>query len=157
MLLKRREVAFHLRDSGAKLLFAWDGFAQEAQPGAQEAQAECILVAPGKFEQSLAAAEPRFEVVDAEPDGTAVILYTSGTTWMPKGAELTHRSLMRNCEIMRELFDLGPDAVTLAALPLFHSFGQTSALNAAIAGGGTLTLIPRLSQARRSRSSSATA
>jgi long-chain acyl-CoA synthetase len=44
---------------------------------------------------------------------------------------------------VRKAFDLGAGAVTLGALPLFHSFGQTCALNATIAGGGTLTLIPR--------------
>jgi long-chain acyl-CoA synthetase len=70
-------------------------------------------------------------------------LYTSGTTGTPKGAELTHANLTRNAEISRDLYDLGPDAVTLGALPLFHSFGQTCGLNATIGGGGTLTLIPR--------------
>ena len=157
VLLKRREVAFHLRDSGAKLLFVWEGFAQEAQPGAQDVGAECVLVAPGSFERLLAAAEPRRGLVDAKPDEGAVILYTSGTSGTPKGAELTHQSLVRNCEIVRKALDLGAEAVTLGALPLFHSFGQTCALNATIAGGGTLTLIPRLTLARRSRSSSATA
>jgi long-chain acyl-CoA synthetase len=142
VLLKRSEVAFQLRDSGAKLLFAWEGFAHEAEAGARDAGPECVLVAPGKFEQSLAAAGPRRGLIDGEPDDTAVILYTSGTTGTPKGAELTHRSLLRNCEIVREAFALGADAVTLGALPLFHSFGQTCALNATIAGGGTLTLIP---------------
>jgi long-chain acyl-CoA synthetase len=78
-----------------------------------------------------------------DPDDTAVILYTSGTTGTPKGAELTHANLKRNAEISRALFDLGSDAVTLGALPLFHSFGQTCGLNATIAAGGTLTLIPR--------------
>jgi long-chain acyl-CoA synthetase len=143
VLLKRSEVAFQLRDSGARLLFASEGFAHEAEAGARDAGAECVSVAPGKFEQSLAAAGPRRDLVDGEPDDTAVILYTSGTTGTPKGAELTHRSLLRNCEIVREALDLGADAVTLGALPLFHSFGQTCALNATIAGGGTLTLIPR--------------
>jgi len=143
VLLKRSEVAFQLRDSGAKLLFAWEGFAHEAEAGARNAGTECVLVAPGKFEQSLAAVGPRRDPVDGEPGDTAVILYTSGTTGTPKGAELTHRSLLRNCEIVWEAFDLGAGAVTLGALPLFHSFGQTCALNATIAGGGTLTLIPR--------------
>jgi long-chain acyl-CoA synthetase len=143
VLLKRREVAFYLRDPGAKLLFAWEGFAEDAQAGAQDAGAECVIVAPGSFEQLLAAAPSRREVVDRDPEDTAVILYTSGTTGTPKGAELTHRNLMMNAEVSRSLFDLGAEAVTLGALPLFHSFGQTCALNATIASGGTLTLIPR--------------
>jgi long-chain acyl-CoA synthetase len=143
VLLKRREVAFYLKDPGAQLLFAWEGFGEDATAGAEEAGAECVLVAPGEFENVLAAAEPRDAVVDSEPDDTAVILYTSGTTGTPKGAELTHQNLTRNCDVARSLFELGSEAICLGALPLFHSFGQTCGLNATIAGGGTLTLIPR--------------
>jgi long-chain acyl-CoA synthetase len=148
VLLKRREVAFYLSDSGAKLLLAWHGFAEEAQAGADDAGVECVLVAPGEFEQLLGTAQPRAEVADTEDDDTAVILYTSGTTGTPKGAELTHANLKRNCEAARDLFDLGADAVTLGALPLFHAFGQTCGLNATIAGGGVLTLIPRFDPAK---------
>jgi long-chain acyl-CoA synthetase len=148
VLLKQREVAFYLRDSGAKLLLAWHGFAEDAQAGSEEVGVECVLVEPGKFEQMLGATQPRPEVADAGDSDTAVILYTSGTTGTPKGAELTHANLRRNCEIARGLFDLGSDAVTLGALPLFHSFGQTCGLNATIAGGGMLTLIPRFDPAK---------
>ncbi len=94
------------------------------------------------------AATPHTEVVEAGDEDTAVILYTSGTTGTPKGAELTHFNLKRNCEVSCSLFDLGSDAVTLGALPLFHSFGQTCGLNATIAAGGTLTLIPRFDPAK---------
>jgi long-chain acyl-CoA synthetase len=143
VLLKRREVAFYLKDSGAKLLFAWHGFAEDAKGGADDAGAECILVTPGEFEQSVGAAEPDAGIADTADDDTAVILYTSGTTGTPKGAELTHANLSRNAEGSRNLFGLGSEAMTLGALPLFHSFGQTCGLNATIGGGGTLTLIPR--------------
>jgi long-chain acyl-CoA synthetase len=143
VLLKQREVAFYLRDPEAKLLLAWHGFAEDAQAGAQEAGVECLLVEPGEFEQLVGSAPPRVEVADADDADTAVILYTSGTTGTPKGAELTHSNLRRNCEISRGMFGLGAEAVTLGALPLFHAFGQTCGLNATIAGGGTLTLIPR--------------
>ena len=143
VLLKRREVAFYLRDPGAKLLLAWQGFAEDAQTGAQDAGVECLLVTPGEFEQTLAATRPRPGTAEADDSDTAVILYTSGTTGTPKGAELTHANLTRNCEIALGLFGLGSEAVVLGALPLFHSFGQTCGLNATIAGGGLLTLIPR--------------
>jgi len=143
VLLKRREVAFYLGDSGAGLMFAWEGFADDANAGAQEAGAECIVVKPGEFEKLLAGVEPRREVVDRAPDDTAVILYTSGTTGTPKGAELTHANLKTNCEITRDMFGIGGDVVTLGALPLFHSFGQTCGMNATLAAGGTLSLIPR--------------
>ncbi|MFZ0040376.1 MAG: long-chain fatty acid--CoA ligase [Solirubrobacteraceae bacterium] len=143
VLLKKREVAFYLEDPEAKLLFAWEGFAEDAQAGADQAGAECILVKQGEFEEQVGAAEPVTEVADTAEDDTAVILYTSGTTGQPKGAELTHANLLRNAEATRALYALGDDAVVLGALPLFHSFGQTCGLNATLYGGGTLTLIPR--------------
>jgi long-chain acyl-CoA synthetase len=143
VLLKRREVNFYLADSGAKLLFAWEGFAEDAQGGAKDAGTECVIVTLTGFQELVGSAPARTEVVDATDDDTAVILYTSGTTGTPKGAELTHSNLRRNCEVSRELFSLERDTVTLGALPLFHSFGQTCGLNATIIGGGTLTLIPR--------------
>ncbi len=147
VLLKRREVAFYLQDPEAKLLFAWHGFADDAQAGAEDAQTECVIVTPGEFEQTLAATEPLTELADTADDDTAVILYTSGTTGTPKGAELTHSNLVRNAEVCRSLFDARPDDVTLGALPLFHSFGQTCSMNMSVLSGGTLTLIPRFDPA----------
>ncbi|MGA2011602.1 MAG: long-chain fatty acid--CoA ligase [Solirubrobacteraceae bacterium] len=148
VLLKTREVAYYLRDSGAKLLIAWEGFAEDAQAGAAEAGAECLLVVPGEFERQIGAAEPVTDVHAADGADTAVILYTSGTTGQPKGAELTNDNLTRNAAGSAALFRMTRDAVTLGALPLFHSFGQTCAMNATIAGGGTLTLIPRFDPAK---------
>jgi len=143
VLLKKREVTFYLQDSGAKLLFAWHGFAEDAQAGAEAAGAECILVEPEAFEDMVGGATPDTGVAQAADDDTAVILYTSGTTGTPKGAELTHANLIRNAEASRGLFGLGRDAIVLGALPLFHSFGQTCGMNATLGGGGTLSLIPR--------------
>jgi len=143
VLLKKREVGFYLSDPEAKVLFAWHDFAEAAEAGAEEAGTELVLVEPGEFEQLLAGAEPMTDVADRSEDHTAVILYTSGTTGTPKGAELTHSNLARNVEISRGLFDLEEGAVILGALPLFHSFGQTCGLNTSIKAGGCLTLIPR--------------
>jgi long-chain acyl-CoA synthetase len=143
VLLKGREVGYYLRDPEAKLLFAWHDFAEAANKGGEDEDVEVILVKPGEFEQMLGAAEPVREVCDRSEDDTAVILYTSGTTGTPKGAELTHANLTRNVEISRSLFDTAEDDVCLGALPLFHSFGQTCALNATVSAGGCLTLIPR--------------
>src|SRR3954466_6096788 len=93
VLLKRREIAFYLEDSGAKLLLAWHGFAEEARGGAADAGTEMVEVEPASFASLLAAHEPTPGLVDTAEDDTAVILYTSGTTGKPKGAELTHMNL----------------------------------------------------------------
>jgi long-chain acyl-CoA synthetase len=142
-LLKAREVAFYLQDPQAKLCFAWGDVAEAAESGARETDAEVVAVRSGEFEQLLADHEPDREVVDREDRDTAVILYTSGTTGKPKGAELTHSNLLHNTEVAVGLAQLTPDDVVLGALPLFHSFGQTCGLNATMAAGATLSMIAR--------------
>ena len=143
VLLKQREVAFYLGDAQAKLIFAWHTMSDEAQAGAAEAGTECIVVEPAAFARLLADTEPAVQTAQRAAGDTAVILYTSGTTGKPKGAELTHANLSVNADVSRLLFSLGPDDVVLGALPLFHAFGQTCGLNAAVAAGASLALIPR--------------
>src|SRR4051794_25557375 len=144
VLLKGREVSFYLKDPEAKLLFAWHDFADAANEGAEEAGAEAILVKPGEFEQMLFEREASHELAERGGDDTAGILYTSGTTGTPKGAELTHDNLQSNiATILSTLFEIAADDVVLGALPFFHVFGLTCGLNACVKAGGTLTLIPR--------------
>jgi long-chain acyl-CoA synthetase len=148
VLLKQREVAFHLGDSGAALLFAWSAFADAAAAGAAEAGARCVLLGPEDLDALTADLTPLAEPAERRPEDTAVILYTSGTTGRPKGAELTHANLTRNVDVARRLFGFDADSVVLGALPLFHAFGQTCGLNAAVASGATLTLLPRFEPGR---------
>jgi long-chain acyl-CoA synthetase len=140
ILLKAREIAFYLGDPSARLVFAWHECADAAQAGAQEAGAECALVEPGSF-----ASQPAGDgaVAPREGDDTAVVLYTSGTTGTPKGAELTHANLVRNTEVCVGLLELTSEDLILGALPLFHSFGQTCCLNAAVSAGAAVALVPR--------------
>src|SRR5262249_663113 len=70
------------------------------------------------------------------------------TTGKPKGAELSHGNLAENTRIASELMTMDEDSVVFGGLPLFHSFGQTCGLNAAVACGATLTLLPRFDPAR---------
>jgi long-chain acyl-CoA synthetase len=148
VLLKRREIAFYLEDSGARLLLAWHGFAEDARAGAAEAGAELIEVEPEAFAELIAAHEPSEELAATDEQDTAVILYTSGTTGKPKGAELTHFNLSRNCDIAsRTTCVISEGDVVLGALPLFHSFGQTVSMNASLRVGATLTLVPRFDPA----------
>ena len=152
-LLKAREVAFYLGDSGAGTLIVAGDVLDEAAGGARAAGVTDVLVAG----EVPAAARPLAAVLDGTDvrgtlvqracDDTAVILYTSGTTGQPKGAELTHANLLWNASIAADLFGLSEADVVLGALPLFHSFGQTCALNATLRRGGRLVLMPRFDAA----------
>jgi long-chain acyl-CoA synthetase len=151
-LLKGREVAYYLGDSGAGLVFAWHTFAAEARVGAEQANAELIVVDEAEFPDRLASVDPVEEVTDRDNEDTAVILYTSGTTGRPKGAELTHGNLISNTEVARtDIARAGPEDVIFGGLPLFHVFGQTVALNVAVAAGACLTLLPRFDAAHALR------
>lgn len=157
VLFKRHEVAYHLDDSDAVALIVWEGFLGEAAEGAKQASGCRNLIvaqAPGSQAELPAGAlplgalmvdtPPTFDTVPTMPDDTAVILYTSGTTGRPKGAELSHLNMLFNAYLGAEkILRVGPDEVGLAVLPLFHSFGQTCVMNALIYAGGTITMLPR--------------
>jgi long-chain acyl-CoA synthetase len=144
VLLKRREIAFYLEDSGAELLLAWQGFCAEARDGTADAGSELIEVESASFAATLEGLEPTPGLADTGEEDTAVILYTSGTTGKPKGAELTHANLSRNAEVSsRTTSEIQAGDVVLGALPLFHSFGQTVAMNASLGVGACLTLVPK--------------
>src|SRR6266540_3383041 len=148
-LLKKREVAYYLADSGAQLIFAWHAFADEARGGARQADADAVVVDPATFADLVASAAPDHQVAYRDAEDTAVILYTSGTTGRPKGAELTHANLGRNTDVVcTDVMDLSPGDVIFGGLPLFHAFGQTCTLNAAVASGACLTLLPRFDAAK---------
>ncbi len=143
-LLKSREVAYYLGDSGAKVLFAWHEAAVEAAKGAAGTGARVIEVDEPDLAATLAGLAPVAAAADQAGDDDAVILYTSGTTGQPKGAELTHANLTGNAELTAAtLLYASPGDVVMGCLPLFHVFGLTCGLNATIIGGGTLTLLPR--------------
>ncbi len=140
-LLKGREVRFYVSDSGAKLVVAGEQMADAANEAAESEGIEAIIVgALGPVELP---DEPS-ELVERDDEDTAVVLYTSGTTGQPKGAELTHRNLITNTRTTAEtLIEIGPDDVIMGCLPLFHVFGLTCGLNASVLAGSCLTLIPR--------------
>jgi long-chain acyl-CoA synthetase len=151
VMLRAPEVAFHLGDSGARILITWEGVLAEAAKGAEAAGLERIYAVGHAadagvalpFERLLDLTVPRFDMVMRQPSDTAVVVYTSGTTGRPKGAELTHIQLYMNADIPGRLFDLKPDDVVITVLPLFHVFGLSSILNCCVRFGCTMSLIPR--------------
>ncbi len=163
VLLSEREVAYHLDDSDAKAFIAFEGtpdlpIGDRAWAGFNEVEGctEFFLIkldsaapkpmeAPEYYGPLVAEQSPAFETVERADDDTAVILYTSGTTGQPKGAELMHRNLRANAGLGPSLFgadENDPDTY-LAVLPLFHIFGQSVIQNTAILFGGTIVYLPR--------------
>ncbi|MFT3924922.1 MAG: long-chain fatty acid--CoA ligase [Myxococcales bacterium] len=157
VLLTGDEVAYHLEDSDAVALVVWEGFLEAGMAGfarvdtckhliVVKANPTDISAPEGAHNMTalIAAGTPRTELADTAPDETAVILYTSGTTGRPKGAELSHFNLFYNAEYASTTLSPATDtSVALAVLPLFHSFGQTCVHNATLRVGGTLVLLPR--------------
>ncbi len=148
-MLKSREIAYYLKDSGAKVLFAWHAVAGEAAKAAAETGAQVVEVREPDLAAPLAGFAPVPAAAARADDDGAVILYTSGTTGTPKGAELTHAGLAGNAELTaRTLLQAGPGDVVMGCLPLFHVFGLTCGMNATIIAGGMLTLLPRFDPAK---------
>ena len=169
VLLKPREIAYHLRNSDARALLVFEGTAE--LPMARLARAACteqdtpgcghLIVmtvdpaAPSPVERALTLGQlmhgqpASFLAHATAPDDTAVMLYTSGTTGQSKGAELTHFNMTMNAQASRDMLlpalEAGRDGrnVTLITLPLFHSTAQTAQMNAAVSGGWTIVMLPR--------------
>ncbi len=142
-LLKAREIEYYLTDSGARLIVAGT---QSAEPAAEAAAAVGVdsVTVDLAMPREVMADEGLDAPVERADSDTAVILYTSGTTGQPKGAELTHAGLNSNARTTQEtLLEGTPDDVIMGCLPLFHVFGLTCSLNACVLAGASLTLIPR--------------
>jgi long-chain acyl-CoA synthetase len=149
VLLKAREIAYHLGDSGAKAFFCFTGgpglpLGEEGRAGFDATPAcEHFFLIDESFMDTLAGQPPTFETVATDPSDTAVVLYTSGTTGTPKGAELTHSNMVLNALTCQQVFGTVEHDVHLLTLPLFHSFGQSVQLNAGFGSGATMVLLPR--------------
>src|SRR3712207_5622968 len=149
-LLKAEEIAYVLRDSGAKALVCAGPLLGEGAKAAELADVPVLTVLGGgdsglpALDALAASATPIETYVQVAPTDDAVILYTSGTTGKPKGAVLSHFNVVMNVTISAfDVIGLKPDDVILGCLPLFHSFGQTCAMNSGFRAGATLVLMPR--------------
>jgi long-chain acyl-CoA synthetase len=161
VLLKGPEIAYHLQDSQAKAFLCFEGtpelaLGEAGWAGFREAGTCAHFIA---ITIDPAAASPfgdtttlgalmhgmpaAFEPARTSGEDTAVILYTSGTTGRPKGAELTHANVMHNAQGVQALTKQDGRDVQLVCLPLFHSFGQVVQMNCAVLCGATMVLMAR--------------
>ena len=168
VLFTAREIAYQLKDSDAKAIFAFEG-TDELPTGASSKNAfdevdscEHLVIMTkepaGKssfpeehrsLDDLIFSQSDKFEIYPTAPSDTCAILYTSGTTGQPKGAELTHLNIHSNVTTTYLIhlpvldFTDGFQKTALITLPLFHTTGQTVQMNTNIYGGNRIVLLPR--------------
>jgi long-chain acyl-CoA synthetase len=167
VLFKAREFAYQLRDSDAKAVFVFEGTdelpmaatvkeAFDQVPSCEklivltkDATAPSPLISHKTLTQITSDRSDKFEIFPTRPDDTCSILYTSGTTGEPKGAELTHFNIYMNSIASYSLqipavdFTRDEQLTCLITLPLFHTTGQTVQMNTSMYGGLRIVLLPR--------------
>lgn len=156
VLLNVRELAYHLRDSGARFFFCWAGddelrLAEHGRAAFGRVDG-CEQFVPfdgaaNTLTDTFAGQPTTFSTVASSPEDTAAILYPSRVPGDPKGVELTHGNLLDNASRIAELSGCAPQT-HLVVLPLFHAVAQTTQMNAGFATGGTIVLLPRFDPAR---------
>ncbi|HKX83966.1 MAG TPA: AMP-binding protein, partial [Pyrinomonadaceae bacterium] len=149
VLYTEREIEYQLRDSDAKAVVVFEGtdelpigkHTKEAFDAVDSCEHLIVLtkdkMAASPFPehktltQLIAAESPKFDMYPTSGEDTCAILYTSGTTGEPKGAELTHANILGNAattwkthQPMLDFTD-GVQKTVLITLPLFHTTGQT--------------------------------
>jgi long-chain acyl-CoA synthetase len=174
VLFKPREVAYHLKDSDAKAVFVFEGtdelplgqcvkeafdevdtcehlivITKKCLLGSETAEETSAIAGDATLGTLIAGKPVSFEISPTSPSDTCAILYTSGTTGQPKGAELTHLNLYSNVTTTHLVhlpvldFTDGDQKTVLITLPLFHTTGQTVQMNTNIYGGNRIVLLPR--------------
>ncbi|MFD7007043.1 AMP-binding protein [Rhodococcus jostii] len=131
------EIEYYLTDSGARLAIGWHGLGPAVAKAAAEVGVPFWHLKSGAPTD----AAPIDGVVARASDDTAAILYTSGTTGRPKGAQLTVGNLLSAGEIAATICRSTAADRTCTGLPLFHVFGQASVMMASFTGGGSLSLL----------------
>ena len=143
------EIAFQLRDSGAKMLITVSPFLDRALAAVERAPVDEVVVMDGaeghpSLQDLLGSTAPAPQVDIDPPDDLVTLPYSSGTTGLPKGVMLTHRNLVANVVQQQAVFDRRhADERIIAVLPFFHIYGLTVLMNQGLALGGTVVTLPR--------------
>ncbi|MGF6884576.1 long-chain acyl-CoA synthetase [Nocardia sp. GAS34] len=132
------EIGYVLDDSGARYAVAWHLARAGAEQAAVERGIPLLVLEPGAPTEP---ATPVTEPVHRDPDDTAIMLYTSGTTGKPKGVELTVSNLTETARIFIDQLRLTPEERFGTGLPLFHVYGQAVCLITTLHAGASFSMV----------------
>lgn len=140
------ELQFILSDADVSALIADQAFQQTIDGIREEIPTSTFVCVDGPadgwdgYEDALSAAEPLAETAPSDPDATAILMYTSGTTGAPKGVILTNANLFWNNVNLQHLYDVSQDDVTLAVAPMFHIAGLNVTIPTTLIKGGEVII-----------------
>lgn len=151
IMYQESDIRYHLTDSTASAIIAWEGFSSEVIP-AVRSTSTCkeILLLGNKVPNNtrpltllMAKSRPIEGAIPVEADDLAVINYTAGISDEALGAELTHAALLANASTIRDMYHITSEEKLISVLPLFHPLGQTLVMNTSFLVGATVVLMPR--------------
>ncbi|MCP4352171.1 MAG: long-chain-fatty-acid--CoA ligase [Desulfobacterales bacterium] len=148
--LKTDEVKFILNDSGSVALITSESLSENV-PEQDIPDLKHILVTETENQKSeirnsisledlMNSVSSEAYAIEMEQDDPAAIVYTSGTTGVPKGATLSHGNVVSNMHAKSRYTEMGPDDRILTFVPLYHSFGQNAVFNSGLTAGATIVL-----------------
>jgi acyl-CoA synthetase (AMP-forming)/AMP-acid ligase II len=137
-----RELGHQLTDTQARMLLTTPQFLEVAREAAGSTGCEVLVLddVPGATPLAALLGDPG-DAPDVPIDPNrdiAAILYSGGTTGLPKGVMLSHRNLVATLALAEQPMDIRTDYVVIAALPFFHIYGLHVILNMALQVGATV-------------------
>ncbi len=138
---RKAELTYVLAHCGAKAII-YDADLADQIPDASNIPDLRVRVLAGSADWQSLLAAPAAAAVEVDPEDTAVILYTSGTTGRPKGALIAHANLVHSTQAFVKAMNLGPDDRMVVTVPLSHVTGLVALMTVSVLAQGTLIVVP---------------